>query len=276
MLYELSADVPIRWQGLFELRKKVEGLGVQSVESNIEAVIAELTEFFEADSGAVVFAGRTEHEKGDPLKGWRAVWFHREMPRPVAIAVNAAIRRLKWGKKEAEMLGERGRHRAGSMSFSDHDSPTHAWLARLVGIEHRLGATLPIGQRLEVHFLLDRKRSQGRFREDADGHALAAMHVFEPIARRWCRMLGLLDGDLLRRRERDVLVCLLQGLSEKEGAAELGLARSSFHQLVVSVYRTFGVRSRGELLSQFVTQPVSDDPVWTGKLMPMGELEHEP
>jgi DNA-binding CsgD family transcriptional regulator len=55
--------------------------------------------------------------------------------------------------------------------------------------------------------------------------------------------------EMLSPRLRQTLACLLQGDSEKQIAARLGLSRTTTHQYVTSLYRRFGVRSRGQLLA---------------------------
>jgi DNA-binding CsgD family transcriptional regulator len=56
----------------------------------------------------------------------------------------------------------------------------------------------------------------------------------------------------LSLRLREVLGCLLEGDSEKQLAARLGLSRDTVHEYVQRVYRHFRVRSRAELMAYFV------------------------
>jgi DNA-binding CsgD family transcriptional regulator len=56
------------------------------------------------------------------------------------------------------------------------------------------------------------------------------------------------DPEQLSPRLRQTLACLLQGDSEKQVAARLGLAPATAHQYVTALYRRFGVRSRAQLL----------------------------
>jgi DNA-binding CsgD family transcriptional regulator len=53
----------------------------------------------------------------------------------------------------------------------------------------------------------------------------------------------------LSRRLGQTLACLLEGDSEKQVAARLGLSQATIHQYVTALYRHFGVRSRGQLLA---------------------------
>jgi DNA-binding CsgD family transcriptional regulator len=50
-------------------------------------------------------------------------------------------------------------------------------------------------------------------------------------------------------RLRQTLACLVQGDSEKQAAARLGISHPTVHQYVTALYRRFGVQSRGQLLA---------------------------
>jgi DNA-binding CsgD family transcriptional regulator len=53
-------------------------------------------------------------------------------------------------------------------------------------------------------------------------------------------------------RQRQVLLALLEGCSEKEVAAQLGISRHTVHIYVKAIYRHYGVCSRSELMSQLL------------------------
>lgn len=53
-------------------------------------------------------------------------------------------------------------------------------------------------------------------------------------------------------RRRQALDLLLDGDSEKQAAATLGIAPSTFHEHVLALYRDFGVSSRAELMAWFI------------------------
>lgn len=53
----------------------------------------------------------------------------------------------------------------------------------------------------------------------------------------------------LSPRLRQTLACLLDGDSEKQLAARVGLSQATVHQYVTTLYRYFGVRSRAQLLA---------------------------
>ncbi len=53
----------------------------------------------------------------------------------------------------------------------------------------------------------------------------------------------------LAPRLRQTLACLLEGDSEKQVAARLGVSTTTTHQYVTALYRRLGVRSRGQLMA---------------------------
>jgi DNA-binding CsgD family transcriptional regulator len=53
----------------------------------------------------------------------------------------------------------------------------------------------------------------------------------------------------LAPRLRETLACLMEGDSEKQVAARLGISHATVHQYVTALYRRFGVQSRGQLLA---------------------------
>ena len=63
----------------------------------------------------------------------------------------------------------------------------------------------------------------------------------------------------LTPRERDVLRGLLQGASEKQVAAELGISPQTVHGRVKSIYLAYGVTSRSELLVKCLGRNPSPD-----------------
>jgi DNA-binding CsgD family transcriptional regulator len=58
--------------------------------------------------------------------------------------------------------------------------------------------------------------------------------------------------DQLSPRLRQTLACLVEGDSEKQVAARLGLSPTTVHEYVTALYRRFGVHSRGELLAHLM------------------------
>lgn len=92
----------------------------------------------------------------------------------------------------------------------------------------------------------------------------------EPIPMRLVQLMGIMGEELapllgtrlslegqvskqgLTPRQRQTLDLLLDGLSEKQVARELGLSQATVHDYVVKLHKHFDVSSRGELLSYFI------------------------
>jgi DNA-binding NarL/FixJ family response regulator len=60
----------------------------------------------------------------------------------------------------------------------------------------------------------------------------------------------------LTPREREILLLLLAGESEKQIAAQLSRSINTVHTFVRQIYRQYEVSSRGELMSLFVDRAV--------------------
>lgn len=89
-------------------------------------------------------------------------------------------------------------------------------------------------------FVMSRARNAAPFERFDAAHATCLSTVVKDVATRWCMQLGLIHcGVVLTPRERQVLVCLIQSLTEAKGADALNLRASSFHQVVVRFCRKF-------------------------------------
>jgi DNA-binding CsgD family transcriptional regulator len=72
--------------------------------------------------------------------------------------------------------------------------------------------------------------------------------------------------DGLSKRLRETLSLLLEGRSEKEAAAALGLGARTVHDYVTTLYEHFRVSSRAELLAYFIRRaPVARRPSASGR-----------
>jgi DNA-binding CsgD family transcriptional regulator len=115
------------------------------------------------------------------------------------------------------------------------------------------------------HGLLTRYAPRGR-----DWHhelALVRNVGDPPFGRRECRLVHLFQLEIgpliggalatpedppLSPRQRQTLIALLEGDSEKEAARRLGVSTNTVHEYVTALYRHYGVSSRAELLAHFL------------------------
>ena len=65
--------------------------------------------------------------------------------------------------------------------------------------------------------------------------------------------------DTLSPRLRQTLTCLVEGDSEKQVAARLGLSPTTVHQYVTALYRRFGVQSRAQLLAHMLRRKAATE-----------------
>ncbi|HET6611707.1 MAG TPA: helix-turn-helix transcriptional regulator [Kofleriaceae bacterium] len=139
--------------------------------------------------------------------------------------------------------------------LADDDAWDRAPSRRLLdalSVGDRLVAGVGLCRHLELFVGLDRDRGDRPFDDQARSILAIAIAGLVPSARNLARAAGLIDARApLSARELAVLRHLLEGLSEKELAAELGISHGYAHQVVVRIYRKLGARSRGELMARF-------------------------
>ena len=120
------------------------------------------------------------------------------------------------------------------------------------------------------------------FHQTASGHGISVIHLNRAPGERdfLAREQRLLDffhaefGPLIGRalvsaaepspeklapRLRQTLRCLLEGDSEKQVAARLGISYDTAHQYVTALYRHFGVHSRGQLVAHVLRRAIRAD-----------------
>lgn len=120
-----------------------------------------------------------------------------------------------------------------------------------LGLVECLASVFPLGRAGRAAWIFMYRRSMPAF---APRHRelLHAIHgeldwMYRPV-----RSTGPTEFRTLTVRQRQTLYRLLAGDSEKQVAAGLGLSRHTVHVHVKSLYRTFKVNSRNELLAKFV------------------------
>lgn len=82
----------------------------------------------------------------------------------------------------------------------------------------------------------------------------AALSGGRVCLKRWCSTHGAMRPcGYLSPRVRQALLHLLTGESEEEIAEQMSITPGTLHQHVVTVYRSFGVRSRAELMALWLS-----------------------
>jgi DNA-binding CsgD family transcriptional regulator len=129
----------------------------------------------------------------------------------------------------------------GEVFFNDVVSRSH--------LDNALIAQYRIGNQLEWFTVL---RSLGAPDFTQREHRLLRLFVREYIRLFGTRLAPVGGPSVadLPRRVRQVLVCLMEGDSEKQAALRLGISRHTVHDYVKQLHQRFDVSSRGELLAR--------------------------
>lgn len=226
-------------------------------------LMATLSEMIQATNASWAGAIRVDGGvRNDPLQGWRVAALQALKP----VASDPDARHFKeilriWDRREIDpsfLLPMRGigTHRTYSlrrdMPAEWFDSPFYDRYYRSVGNYDVVFVAFPLNGDCESHFAF---YSGVQFTDDdiaLVAHALRGIKWFH-------RLLMLANGLLmasspLTPTEQRVLRLLLTKAPEKEIGAQLGIAVSTSHQHVVSIFRKYGVRSRAELMSLWLRQ----------------------
>lgn len=209
--------------------------------------------------GAICMAG--EHE-GDPLQGWRVAAMKSLQPvppHPDETHFKEILRR--WDRREIDpsfLLPMRAVGTFRSYSFRRElppawfESPFYQAFYEGVGTHDAVFIAFPLNSDAESHF--------GFYSRQGFTDADIALLNYALRGIKWFHRQQMLSHGLLLASapltptERKVLQLLLTKASEKQIAEQVGLAVSTVHQHVVSLFRKFGVRSRAGLMSVWLTR----------------------
>jgi len=121
-----------------------------------------------------------------------------------------------------------------------------------VGTHDAVFVAFPLNQDAESHFGF---YSRDTFTDDQIARLAYALRGIKWFHRHLMLSHGLLTASSqLTPAERKILQFLLTDATEKRIAQEVGMAVSTVHQYVVSIYRKFGVRSRAGLMSLWLNR----------------------
>lgn len=209
---------------------------------------------------AVWFAGVRMPEAGpqDRLKGWRPRGRHTLAQLPEQQEQNKLIEsRVEAGQVDITTLRNiswAGRLRANRLC----DLVGEDWFAsnyyqvmyRRFGINDAIWAGCPVNQDTEVYIGLYRYHDHGPFQEHDRAWVEAGLRGLKWFHRQQLLSRGLILAEsALTPTERDVLVSLLEGNTEKFISRSLEQSIHTTHGHVKSIYRKFGVSNRARLLS---------------------------
>jgi DNA-binding CsgD family transcriptional regulator len=120
-------------------------------------------------------------------------------------------------------------------------------------VRHRLASIFPTADGRTISFVHLHRRPGDR---DFSARERAQLELFHheigPLVGQALVSAAEPTPERLPRRLRQTLACLVEGDTEKQLAARLGVAHATAHQYVTALYRRFGVNSRGQLLAHVV------------------------
>jgi DNA-binding CsgD family transcriptional regulator len=251
----IPADLPPLWE-------KLASFGAADADAALEHLLQALGAHVQSDCGYWLGAVRmTDSPADDVLSGWRplAIRWIPEPPdgRNIYKEARAEIDRGEPDASTIEHTRRAGQFRA--LRLRDLMPPE--WFAtpyfdRMYtarGVCDVVWVICPVGADAEAYYAWFRRQGQPHFSED-DRDWLAAAVLGIP----WFHRMVMLRYGLhvaarpLTETERRVMPLLLSKRSEKEIAAELGLAPRTTHHHITSIFRKFGVTGRTALLARWL------------------------
>jgi DNA-binding CsgD family transcriptional regulator len=129
-----------------------------------------------------------------------------------------------------------------SVSFNEY--------RRLCGVDHCVTSVCRVSDQGAVSVITGHRRVGERDFSPREVRLVEFFHAeLRPLIGRQLVSASEPRPETLSPRLRETLACLMEGDSEKQVAARLGLSPATIHQYVTALYRRFGVQSRGQLMA---------------------------
>ena len=177
---------------------------------------------------------------------------------PVGDPIFLAIRHLPGPvvtRARSQLVGNTEWYR--SVSFNDY--------RRLCGVDHCITSVCRVSDRGAVSVITEHRAIGEQDFSPGEVRLLEFFHEeLRPLIGRQLVCASEPRPEMLAPRLRETLACLMEGDSEKQVAARLGISHPTVHQYVTTLYRRFGVQSRGQLLAYILKRAGRAD--WTGLL----------
>ncbi len=189
----------------------------------------------------------------DPMLGWRMrelfhLWDHHLLDPhckenvPVVEQGGASEPIINTYREAGRFRGQLLRDIASPAFF---ESPEFARDFGAIGVRDAIFVTTPLGDEVETSVAFYRTQGQPTLTPDDAQLAEDILRPLKWLQRRVALSHGLLmASDPITPAERRVLQMLLTDRSEKDIAAELGLAYQTVHKHVKNIYKKLGVSSR--------------------------------
>lgn len=254
----------VKWEDVGTLWRGLATQPLNRPDSTLQWLLEEIKILTNAEQATCALSARSApHSEKDPdhLLGWRKIaWIPCESNpyKDMSFAKS-------WMEDKSNTVGNEcviglfrhaGTHRAMLMDDiapgATLEDVKKDGLYRFYGVVDRMFAVYALEPGLEVYFYVDRG-TEPKFDAYERDHLKAVLPGLGPVCTRLAMSYGALESQTrLTPRERETLLYLLEGLSEKEIANEMGLTVRSAHQNVVSVYRKLNISSRAGLMATWM------------------------
>lgn len=229
---------------------------------HLQSRLGDLVQACNSTWGGAFRLDPSPHED-DPLRGWRVAVTRVLHPFDAPVD-EGPFKELqeRWNRRDIDPcfllpMREVGAFRTygyrRDMPAEWFDGPAYQAYGARFGIVDAVWVGFPINSDAESHF--------GFYARQVFTPQDIALLAYALRGIKWFhRQVMLTSGPLIAKTpltptERRVLGLLLTKASEKVIAECLGLATSTAHQHVVALFRKFGVRSRAELMSLWLSRP---------------------
>ncbi len=254
-----TAPDEVQLAAIYQLWDELADMDAACVDQARNHLLQGLCRLADAQNASWVGAVRMgDRPPADPLRGWRPRLIHHLHPTQlIGKAAQEQRRMLELGHVDETTVrntAAAGRFRAYRLV----DLVPPEWFQgeyyKVFYLEFNrqdaIWAGVPVNADTEIYFGLYRDRGQPGFScadRDAVAYALRGLLWFHRQ-----QMLGhglLLSASPLTRAEHAVLQGLLQGLSEKQIAANVGQSPNTTHEYVTRIFRKYAVRNRAALMA---------------------------
>ena len=197
----------------------------------------------------------------DPLEGWRLIGpqiLHPMAPQPNDARFKEMVQ--QWDRRQMSpsfLLPIRGTGRFRIYSFRRDlppdwfHSPFYEHFYGSRGVYDAVFIGFPLNSNAESHY--------GFYSDERFTDEQIALFAYALRGIKWFHQRGMLSQGLLiassplTPAEQRAMALLLTEATEKQIAVQLGLAVSTTHQHVVTLFRQFGVRNRAGLMSLWLS-----------------------
>jgi DNA-binding CsgD family transcriptional regulator len=230
---------------------------IRDVESRRSHLLARMREIVGAASAVLVFV-KGFGPSGGARRGTTTAYYleNQTSVTPLTImqpflqhgtSFDPALARLSTLRSTGGVVTRRRRDLVEDPAW--YDGSAHADHLRAIGIDDGVFSALELGA---PDFIMGLALRRARGERPFSAEDASLLHLCSLEVEAFVGSSAERAERAIPRRQRQTLNLLLEGASEKEIAYSLGVSTHTVHTYVKALYKTHGVRSRGELLAQYV------------------------